>query len=59
MVAFCCLVDMEEGGHVAGLLGGILQNVANEPLQVTTGNQWDSTITYLTQAFHCHQMPMT
>ncbi|KAI9076661.1 hypothetical protein K1719_041426 [Acacia pycnantha] len=30
-------VDMKEGGHISGLLGGILENVANEPLQVTAG----------------------
>ncbi|XP_054825398.1 protein TPX2 [Prosopis cineraria] len=30
-------VDVKEGGNISGVLGGILQNVAMEPLRVTSG----------------------
>lgn len=34
---FQFVVDLRKGGKISGLLGGILQNVAKQPLQVTTG----------------------
>lgn len=41
------------GGKITGLLGGILQNDALQPLQVPTGNKSDSMMPMLIRGQPC------